>query len=707
MTRACALLAFLPASLLAANYDRILIAGDAHPAIRSAARILARNLGLPETAVETAAAPAKPAPREIVLEANPGATAKLLRHDGYVIAFQNGGALIQGARPRSLLYAAADAHLWRDRRSGTLVRDPSFAVRVTGSRGGGPIAEHVAALGVNVLTGGRSGLTSLRQTLPEVYNLLSPEDQQRLDREARVNADEGARFIEECRDADVTCYVSLPYGNNFSRWSPALYAAVLKAYPTAKGVNAPASWEKAALCPSDPGTWKVLDAYVKELARETQADGLLATFWDQFGMYCQCDRCRRNGLNKFPNELYVIVKHYHDVLEPMGKKLMLRTWSSGAPHWLRDEWVHAPGYDAFGGSATDLWSRVIKELPADIVLQTKVYHSDCEPDARMSTLIGTVAPHTEVVEYQVQGQFTGRFYFPASMVDYMVSTMKKSLELIGPDAGVEIGPGGTMQSNYSVFDDILNSINVYAWRELSWNVNADVNEVWSDWALPIYGEKAAPHMTRALKLSEEVARKTFSPLGFGSSTNSDFAGNIARRETLLRYTNRYYLPDYAKFLEPTKDNITRVAQEKAECRAAIDEMFRELEQARPNLTKEQAAELSTRFDWLREFSLVNTTLDESLWRFRYLRAQAAMLTTDPEQMKYLAQAYDIVTEHQKRLFQFNPALKFSCYNTTLGQLRTHPALGNPVPLMKELYDKSKAFVEESTGPDYLPPEWRR
>jgi len=220
-----------------------------------------------------------------------------------------------------------------------------------------------------------------------------------------------------------------------------------------------------------------------------------------------------------------------------------------------------------------------------------------------------------------------------------------------------------------------------------------------DWATPIYGAQAAPHIVRALRLSEEAVNRTFSALGMGSSTNSDFAGDIARRETLLMYTNRHYLPEYAKFLEPTKENIRRVADEKAKCLRDIDEMFRELDLARPNLKPEQYAELRTRFDWLREFAVASRYLDESLWRYRYLRHLAEMRTTDPDQMKYLAEANDAVKEHQKLLFRYDPAQKFSCYSVPLGDLRVRPSLGNPLPLMKELYEKSKAYVDEIAGPD--------
>jgi hypothetical protein len=683
-----------------AQYQKITIAESAHPAVRSAAEILADQLGLPSGAVQrvpkTAAAAAA---GEIMLEAEPDGETKALKHDGYVIVFRNGGATVHGARPRSVLYAAGDVHLWLDRVSGTFVRDPKFAVRgSTTYRGTRTLAEHVAAMGANLITGSMSIVVSLRQTLPEVYNRLSPEDQRRLDEQARLSREAAGHYMNQCHNADVDCYADLPYGNNFRNWSPQLYAAALQAFPTAKGVDAPNSWEKAALCPSDPGTWKLMDAYIKEYAEASQADGLEATFWDQFGLYCQDDRCARNGLNQFSSEMYTVLRHYHDVLQPMGKKLLFRSWSSGAPHWLNNEWVHAPGNGGFSGSELDLWGRSIKELPADVMIQTKVYESDCEPDARFNTLLGEAKPHTQLVEYQVTGQTTGRFYFPASVVDHMALTMKKAFTLIGPEGGTQVGPGGTHQSNYTLFDDILNSINVYAWHELSWNPNAPVDKIWLDWATPIYGTEASPHIVKALRLSEEATYRTFSPLGMGSSTNSDFAGNIARREALLRYTNRYYLPEYAKFLEPNKENIRLIVEEKAACLAKIDEMMRELELAKPHLPEKQAAELETRFRWLQEFAIVNTTLDESLWRYRYLRYLAEMLTTDPEQLKALEQAYARVKEHEPRLFQFDPAQKFSAYDRPLGQLATRPGLGSPLPLMKEIYDQSKALVEQQMGP---------
>jgi hypothetical protein len=697
-------------------YHRVIIPHPCHPALNSAAILIAQRLGIPEHGIQRTHHPTVPGAREIVLAVAPtarrqlqflGPQAESIKFDGYMIAFQSGGALVFGNRPRSLLYAAGDCRLWGNRISGVYLREPSFEIRTSHGSRGRSIAEVVAEVGANVMQGDPA-VATLKDSFPNIFNLLGPKDRGELEERQARAAEFSKRMLQECRDADVPVYTSI-YGNNFEHWSPALYQAVIKAYPSTKGVPEPHSWEKAPLCPSDPMTWKIINAYIRELMERSGADGFLATFWDQYGMYCQDPRCQKDGLNKFPNELYVNVKNLYETLQPMGKKLIVRTWSSGCPHWLGDEYVHAPGCGSFGGTGVELWSRVIKELPAEIILQTKVYDSDCEPNARFSPLIGKVKPHTQIAEWQIIGQFTGRYYFPACAVDFTVTSMKKSQSLIGPAGGVNLGYGATKQIDYSLLDDIVNGINLYAARELSWNVNANVEEIWTNWAVPIYGAKAAPHVMRALQLSEEASTLTFSVLGLGSSTNSDFPDDIARRETLLRYTNRYYEPDYARYLEPTKENIERVIQEKQNCMKDIDEMFQELALARPYLTKAQAEELETRFNWLKEFAICRKYLDISLWRYRYLRQLASMLTTDPEQMKYLAEAYDQVHAHAKVLFQYNPSQKFSCYSVTLGELPRQPsrALGNPIPLMNELYEKSRLCVEESTGPGYLPVEWRR
>jgi len=688
--------------------EKILVPAAGHVAMQSAAKILAKKLQLEESAIQTYDGAPKATAGAIVLALAKEAkltAAETPKADGYTVTY-TGGTVVWGARPRSLLYAAGEPHHWVGR-AALYRRNPEFALRNCTWHPDYPVAEQAAIFGANFFVASLPSSPTL-EGVPEVHGALSAADQQRFAAAAADHKTRNAATVKEFHDADVEVYALLPYGNNFATWSPPLYAAVLKAYPSAKGTPMPNSHESAALCPSDPLTWKVLEAYVKEWAEQSSADGISATFWDNYSAFCQDDRCKANGLDQFPNEVHEFLSRYHALLKPMGMKLHMRTWSSGCPHWLGTNYVHAPGYGQFGMSHPELWARVIKETPADLIMQTKIYHSDCEPNARFTTLLGKCKPHIEIVEYQQTGQFIGRQYFPAATVNYTATTIKKALELVGPNGGAQMHAGG--ESQPPVFDelsDILNNNCVYAWRELTWNVNVDLATMWHEWAAQIYGEAAAPAMVRFMRASEDAATWCWCPLGHGSPTNGDFAGTIARREVLLRYTNRYYLPEYAAYLEPTLENIARMEKQQADCLGKLDEMSAALEVAKPHLTEAQAAEVATRLDWFRHFAICNTTLDVSLWRFRYLRALAAKLTTDPKQMKELAAAYDTIEAEAPKLFQYDKALKISMYRVTMGELQRPPNLGNPRLLMHEIYAQSLSFVKESVGVDYLPKEWIR
>lgn len=681
-----------------------------------AAGLLAETWGLPRTAAQPAAEPV-PGPGVLVLASGTLSPAQRAwweqsgsagppAADGYRIRFRSGGALLWAQRPRALLYAAGDQAQWRAHPEGDFARQPAFALRSAGFGSAASVARAVATLGINLVVGGGAAVT-LRESFPQIYARLPGPDRARLERAQELWRARTQNLAAQCQAADVPYYPFL-YGNNFALWSPALYRAALEAYPIVRGESMPHSWEKGTLCPSQPQTWDILNAYIHEYMERAGGAGLYTTFWDHFGLFCQNAACRRSGLNKFPNELYVNVKNYYETLHAMGKRLVVRTWSSGCPHWLGDQYVHAPGYGHFGGSDLQLWGRVIHELPEDIILQTKVYNSDCEPNPPYSPFIGQAGRHKQIAEYQIVGQTTGRFYLPASCVSYNARTLRFSRRRLPASGGISVSAGGTFQRDYSLFDDLCNGINLYAWRRSSWDLEVPLARVWREWADAHFGPAAAPYIIRALQLSEPAVNGIFSPLGLGSDTNSNFAPNIARREALLMYTNRFFLPRYARYLEPTRENIARVAAQKRRCLARVNAMLRQLARARPHLSPAQYGELATRFDWLHEVAICRAHLDESLWRYRYLRHLGlTLLTTDPDQMRPLALSYDAVHAHAPRLFQYRPGQRFSCYSVPLGRLPRRPSLGSPLPLMNELYAKSRALVEGAMGPHRIPAAWLR
>ena len=261
--------------------------------------------------------------------------------------------MVYGARPRSMLFVAG-SRIPGGKGGWTYRRNPEFALRNATWHPDYPVAEQAAIFGANFFVANLPASPALEE-LPDVHGALGEADQKSLVASAAAHKARNAATVKEFHDADVEVYALLPYGNNFATWSPALYAAVLKVYPSAKGTPMENSHESAALCPSDPLTWKVLEAYVKEWAEQCGADGISATFWDNYSAFCQDPRCKANGLDKFPNEVYEFLSRYHKLLTAMNVKLHMRTWSSGCPHWLGTNYVHAPGYGQFGISHPELW----------------------------------------------------------------------------------------------------------------------------------------------------------------------------------------------------------------------------------------------------------------------------------------------------------------------------------------------------------------
>jgi len=222
--------ALIAVALQAAPYQRIHIPVNEHPAIDSAAKILASKLRIPVTS-------SSPQPGDILLTTD----RKAARNDGYSIVFQNGMATIRGARPRSLLYAAGDVEQWKSRTSGVFVREPSFAIRTASYDGSGSIAEYVAELGINILISRPNpSVVTLEHTLPEVFALLSPAEQARLKKARAEQARRNQLLVKEAHDADVPIYAFL-YGNDPTGWSRSIYEAAIRAFPSMKGTPQPNS----------------------------------------------------------------------------------------------------------------------------------------------------------------------------------------------------------------------------------------------------------------------------------------------------------------------------------------------------------------------------------------------------------------------------------------------------------------------------------
>ena len=536
-----------------------------------------------------------------------------LKHDGYVVERWGTGNgergtvefVVKAATERAFLYANYESNRWMNAKSYPFVRDPHFAFRALDvGRSPEPLRDWIAATGANAVY--------LKRGRPD------------------------AKLLRECAELGVPAYGFL-YGCDASKWNREKYDAFVAAHPSAKGVTPPQSWEKGTLCPSDPATREFFKEAVRDIAVPELA-GVVVCLWDNYGLNCVCDRCRANGMaGNWGRQVAFAVRAWEEALNPLGKELIVRTWASGASHWLRDEWVHAPGYGGPSGAPLSVWGEAMKAVGARVRFQTKVYNSDCQPDPPFSALL-PVAPRKDIAEWQITGQTVGLQYLPASVVDQTARQFHRVAELVPPEGGVMLYAGAYRRADgYAALSDDLNSVNLHVWRQLSWNPDDDVESLWREWAVPRYG-KNAESVIAAMKATERATVAAFSPLGLGAPTESFFANSVTRRESLLRYTNRYFLPEGKAALAPTLENVTRILAEKDSAIKALD---RECSQM-VNGTIVHKSEIQVRFGWLRAHLEATRALDGALWRYFYLRELAKHSETAPHVLAEIDADFDEV-----------------------------------------------------------------
>ena len=363
-----------------------------------------------------------------------------LKHDGYVVERSDDGLVVKAATERAFLYANYESNRWMNAKSYPFVRDPHFAFRALDvGRSPEPLRDWIASTGANAVY--------LKRGRP------------------------AAKLLHECAELGVPAYGFL-YGCDAAKWNHGKYDAFIAEYPSAKGVTPPKSWEKGTLCPSDPATREFFKEAVRDIAVPGLA-GVVVCLWDDYGLNCVCDRCRANGMaGNWGRQVAFAVKAWEEALNPLGKELIVRTWASGASHWLRNEWVHAPGYGGPSGDPLSVWGEAMKAAGAHVRFQTKVYNADCQPDPPFSALL-PVAPRKDIAEWQITGQTVGLQFLPASVVDQTARQFRRVAELVPSEGGVMLYAGAYKRTDgYAALSDDLNSVNnSHGIRMTTWNLS--------------------------------------------------------------------------------------------------------------------------------------------------------------------------------------------------------------------------------------------
>jgi len=92
------------------------------------------------------------------------------------------------------------------------------------------------------------------------------------------------------------------------------------------------------------------DRPTKESCDLLELAGVVVCLWDDYGQNCVCDRCKTNGMaGNWGRQVAFAVGAWERALKPLGQELIVRTWASGASHWLGKEAARDGGDGAAPG----------------------------------------------------------------------------------------------------------------------------------------------------------------------------------------------------------------------------------------------------------------------------------------------------------------------------------------------------------------------
>ena len=453
----------------------------------------------------------------------------------------------------------------------------------------------------------------LKESFPEIYNLMkNREDAEKCNRK-ELDIDKRFKEIRNKYGIDNYTYLALGIPKH-------LREAVYETYPNIKGVSRPNSYESAHICPSNPISWEIWRAIVKEVVQiHSSAEGIyLDIMHNGYGIYCQCDRCRATGINEFPAELRKAVLETYKVLKEHGKKLLYHTWSTNSkPRKGRSQGSDSGiPWRVPGDKPEWLFRQVIEWTPPEVELVKMDTWGDVQPTAPMDPLIGKVGKHPQIIQFQISGEYRGFNKVPSSMVQYLKDRMGACARL--GVSGVLVIAGGWIDPFYIFWEDIINSVNFEAFAKFSWDVEESAEDVWSSWAEKVYGKKAAPHVITALKMSQSVIEKSLGIRGLNFTDHSGYPTSIPRMWEITWDWSNYWYPDSNERFAITPENIKEVIGEKEEALKTAREMLSIIKEAECHLQKKQYSELNERIEWLIHYATIQRYLAEIYFRMLFL-----------------------------------------------------------------------------------------
>lgn len=358
---------------------------------------------------------------------------------------------------------------------------------------------------------------------------------------------------------------------------------------------------RGCICLSKDIAWQYWHAKVKEaLEALPELDALevwTAEVPGEFGI-CVCDDCRKLTRSQWLEKFYNATRQTMDQVRP-DMPLYIKTFQSSQ-----------------GSLEVERFAPLKGKLPYNSVIHTKGQFGDMAYLNDPHPLLGWIQDGNEAAEFDVGGEYRGCGLgamvccIPEYLAERMRLYYSKGVRRFFARHAVPDWPNKD-----------INGINDFAFYKLAWNINADVDSIWLDWATCSFGETAAEGIVDVLQMTDEVVNKSL--YARNACVNRHyyiFPDNLDSLKYMMVDLSAQMIKGGLDRLEPTSENIAAIIKEKEHGIKACEEMIEKFNSIAPSLDPETRARLESIFARTQRIAIVMRYLIEAAFcYFQYER----------------------------------------------------------------------------------------
>lgn len=286
----------------------------------------------------------------------------------------------------------------------------------------------------------------------------------------------------------------------------------------------------------------------------------------------------------------------HEVSAARGKTLIFRTFTQN-PQQFR-------GYQ-----------QALAAMHPEIVIMSKCVPYDWNPFFPDNPLLGAVAPHPQIVEFDLGQEYNGQSNFPFADPSYYLRrwTYARSKNVAGFVLRTER------------YDQHIigtpNEVNLYAFKMVVEQPDVRPEEVWTAWGRQRYGDKAAQFIQAVLEPTAQAVRRMLYVGGMWFSEQSQIPASLNLPEFLQMYrlfaqtVPRPEIRAFAqKLAEPDESLIDWVVAEKDSAIQLARLALQRLPKVRPYMREQDYLQLSTQLALLADYAVVFRQVAEVAFR---------------------------------------------------------------------------------------------